>query len=249
MTIWRAEVVLGAKSGLVKDACVNNFIIDDNGQIDDDGGPLNITQLIDHFYNNAPAGGLGSKLAQFIGPQITRATFGCQVRYYDLTGHLDGSPTGSPTWTDAFTLSAEDTATDTERPCPSEVAGCITLRGTGWDTSPINVPAGPAGPAGDVRPRQRHSGRIFVGPLDGGALAVDTTTGRVSLSSYFRSAGCYAVKALSVGLDALDHNAELSVWSRVAGVVLKVVAAQCDDAPDTQRRRGIDASVRDLVTF
>jgi len=238
---------LGAKSGLVKDACVNNFIIDDHGHIADHGGPLLITQEINRFYNDAPAGGTGAKLCQFLGPQLSRVTNGVQVRYYDLTGHLDGSATGSPAYQDAFTLGPEDVAGPPA--CPSEVCGVLTIRGQGWDTSPIDIPGGAPGPAGDVRPRQRHSGRLFLGPIDTGALTTDGTTGRTTLSTYFRSTVCHAAKVLANNWDALNLSPDWAVWSRVAGVVIKVVAAQCDDAPDTQRRRGIAPSTRDLVTF
>jgi len=237
--IYRAEVILNAKSGLVKDAVVNNFILRDTAGTMD-AGPLVATQGLAKFYNDQPAG-QPFDLATYIATWASRVTNDVRVKYYDITGHLDGSPTGSPVWQDAFTLDPEDTGGPNQ--FPSEIAACLTLRGTGWDTSLIDIPAGAPGPAGDVRPRQRHSGRLYLGPLNTDATNIDGTTGKVTVGSTFRAVALHAAKATLDYLAA--SNIKWSCWSRVGGVVLDVVKFQMDDAWDVQRRRGVAPTVRD----
>src|SRR6476660_1043656 len=103
---WRAQVTLTNLDGIPKNNFVNDFaFFDTAGEMD--SGPLAVTEALDHFYNRGPSGTDSDALCRSIGKSVTRATGGISVKYYDVTGHLDGSAVGSLVWEDAFTLHAE----------------------------------------------------------------------------------------------------------------------------------------------
>lgn len=243
MPIYRVAVEFTAKSGIAADSVVNDFVLDDTGSPDPIAdGPLVATAAIAELYNTAHAfpASADLALAYFMGASLSRDSLAVKVKYYDLTGHMDGSNTGSPTVTDAFTLGAHNAAaTD----LPAQIACCLTMRGAGWEGQAIDVPGGAPGPVGDTRPRQRYTGRIFLGPLTSGVLAQDGTTKRVSLYSGFRSLVLEAAQGMNTALNTGGYG--LGVWSRKLETAHPVVRFEVDDRIDTQRRRVERATVRD----
>lgn len=96
-------------------------------------------------------------------------------RTYDILGHLDGTPHGSP----IDVLVTNITASAANTPLPSGVALCVSLHGVGYATAAVEGPAeqiptqdfaqdqgAPATHLGNTRPKKRHEGRVYLGPFD-----------------------------------------------------------------------------------
>lgn len=231
-----ARVELLGRSGLAEDIVVNDFAID----IDPLVSTVPLTDALIAFYTEANAS--GNALRDQIGPSRRRDAGGAQIKLYDITGHLDGSPHGSPYQVLPFTLGGTVPATG----LPEEVAACMTLRGEDWDTVPVErADGGDLGGAPD-RPRQRHSGRLFFGPLYTGGTVVDATTGavRFGISGAASFGMTLLERARDLQLALLTADMAWCVWSRKDAVLYPIVRWEVDNAPDTQRRRGAAPSAR-----
>lgn len=222
-----AQVRLKSMSGFPRDDVINDFVF--NRADDFSAGEADAVQAdLEDFYNlNFPA--TGNPIAFYIGGQMSRATNAAEVNYYDLTGHLNGSPHGSPVETRNFTLGAQGGGSN----LPEELAAVLSIHGDLTDV-PERL--------GDTRPAARRRGRIFIGPLK--TIAFGT------------AAGLERVRILQAVMDSMvqaaDHlqnqQPSWSVWSRAAAALYEVTGGFVDDAPDTQRRRGQIAGTRTLWT-
>lgn len=226
-----ATVTIPYTSGLSGDVMQNNFAImaDDLWTPGDVG---EISTALASFYNVAPV--LGSNvLGSYLGGAVSRTASAGVIDIYDLAGHLDGSPHGSPVASDTFTLAPADGGAIS---LPQEAAMCITLRADGWSTALVEQPDADVPPDGTRdRPKQRHSGRIFLGPLNSKA-------GSDRPNVDFRSSCRGAVIDLVASLDVNGHA--LGVWSRKDATMRAAIDVQTDDAWDTQRRRGLQPTAR-----
>lgn len=200
--------------------------------------------------NSIPTGGLTS-LGAMISPEISRANNVCRVKAYDITGKLqrfrqDGKwktpPMGSPVAESAFTLVAVSNPANA-RPLPSEVAFAVTLEAFGRSAQPVEAPNSEVPPvdSGD-RPRQRYTGKVYVGPLHTGAI--DGIDNQCRPSSAIRDTALMAFEEVSDRGFTDANGANLSVWSRADGVLRLVDAVSADNAFDTQRRRGNASTLR-----
>jgi hypothetical protein len=226
-----ATVTMPYTSGLAEDVSINNFaIIADPAWTPGDVGQ--ISTALATFYNVAPA--LGSNvLASYLGGAVSRVASACTIDVYDITGNEDGSPHGSPVASDTFTLGPSDGAATAH---PQEAAMVITLRALGWTTALVEVPDADLPPDGLVdRPKQRHSGRLFLGPLN-------TKAGTDRPNTAFMDSCRGAVIELVADLEANGHT--LSVWSRKDAILRQVTAVQTDNAWDTLRSRTLQPTVR-----
>lgn len=235
MPTYLCQVAFEATSGLAEDQVVNDFVVDYLNPIDETNvGAL--TLPIASFYNFVAAG--GQSVASFISTMVSRATSSASMKVFDITGHLDGSPHGSPVAQDAMTLSPP--AVDMS--LPEEVAVVLTTRGSGWQGAAVDVPAGAPGPVGNLRPKQRLSGRLYIGPLathanHGGELAGAEPRPTIELRTALLNAGEHLVDQLA----AATPDGSWSVWSRAAAQTTPITHIQVDDAFDTMRSRGRDA--------
>lgn len=224
-----AQVVLPHLSGLPKDNVVNTFTFTDDGgasSVD----PVDLEVAITNFYGHVAAGATDPSLnsiGKLLSPEISRAT-PVDIKLYSLTGHLDGSPHGSPFATRHFTLGAAGSATR----LPGEVALCMSFRGD-YGTADEDVPAGPAGPPGNVHERARLRGRIYVGPLCATGMGATGADQRLRPSFNAMNTLLEAGKSLRD-----DPDTKWVVWSRTNASVVAVSTIWCDDEFDTQRRRG-----------
>jgi hypothetical protein len=107
---------------------------------------------------------------------------------------------------------------------PPELAICLSFQG-------IRV-------SGISQARRR--GRVFLGPL--GNNAVSSTTGRVASGAY--TAIQTAAATLLGGSGIGDWT--WIIWSKASSSQVVVDNGWIDDAPDVQRRRGVDPSTRVL---
>lgn len=123
----------------------------------------------------------------------------------------------------AVNLGADDAA---GTPCPNEVAVCLSFRKT---------------PASGENPRRRR-GRIYLGPFSSRILD-DAAGNQARPLAAWRTATAAAASTLKLAGNADSY---WSVWSETDGANYKVENGWVDNAFDTQRRRGINPTVRTL---
>lgn len=240
-----ARIELPAKSGLAPDTVVNDFVI---AQLDSErtaGELASAITALAAFYNADQ--GAGARLSGFIGPSRSRAANACHIKLYEFDIFDPEAGMGSPYAADVFTLGAGSVATGV----PEECACVVTIRGDGWNTALVERADGADEDTKRDRPRQRHTGRIYFGPLGTNAYATDATTGVTRLGIYGDGAlGDTLVKAIkkldqdlrAIGTDPVHPH--LGIYSRKDGNVRAVVRSEVDDAFDIQRRRGPAATGR-----
>lgn len=234
-----ATVTFPSTSGFVEDAIVNTFAIDADPAFDEAIDGLQILSPIADFYNTAVVPGV--TIAGFLSARLSRAANAALVEVYDLSGHLDGTPHGSPVTAGTFTLGAAGSASG----LPSEVALAMTLRGFGWQDAPVEVPDGNDPGSAVDRPKQRRTGKLYIGPFNTTALGAE-------VNGEVRPHGDLVTALLNQGEkltdDLLANNHIWAVWSRADQGMYQISELQVDNAFDTQRRRGADATVRTTRT-
>lgn len=161
----------------------------------------------------------------YMSPTLSRATGGCLLQLYDVSGHLDGSasnhpPYGQYTWT----LGGGGGTS-----LPSELSTCLSVHAdfTGIPEHAIGE-----------RPRGRHRGRIFIGPMAQSALTQDSTSHRGTVAAQVRET------LAAAAADLLTLEPSWSVWSRKDSLMRAIVGGFIDDAWDIQRRRGEEPNTR-----
>jgi hypothetical protein len=237
MPDYLATVTLTHKSGFAEDSFVNTFAIRRPTVIGTTPSLGDISTALANFYNGSDAG--TSPLSSLLGPGISRAPSACPIRIYDITGKLDGSPHGSPIFVDAMTLGLNEQSSA----MPEETSLVLTTRGLNWEQAAVESADGPdAGTAVD-RPRQRRSGRIYVGPFTGQAMSVvdsKARPGQITQDAVLTS----GVRLKLALRDRASGPYRWSVWSRKDAQLYEIEDVQVDNAWDTQRRRGPDPTVR-----
>lgn len=216
------QVILPAKSGIPKDNATMSFVFAPDAA--DATHAAGIRDDLNSKFFNFATGGV--KPSNFIGPSVDLAA-GATTKFYDLTGHLDGSPHGSPFYLSSFPLEAGTPSGN----LPNEVAVVLSFNS---DLTGILEESGA------TRPRARHRGRVYFGPLHGGVADVEAVTSRVKVQAGFRS--CLA----GAGAQLMTSAHRWCVWSRALSNVFEVVGGHVDDAFDTQRRRGQAPTTRTL---
>jgi hypothetical protein len=231
-----ATVVLPHVSGIVADEDENSFVFQTGGSALGLANALEAATVLQRFYNHV--GGGAFRVSSFISPAVSRAVDACRVEYYDISAHLDGSAHGSPILTSTWTLLAPEE----DLQLPNEVAGVLTLYGSGRAAAPVSIP-NPTPPPLKLRPKQSHTGRLYIGPLTPQALGV--VGGECFLGDGFTGQVMAAGRQLIIDTSALEFgDAAWSVWSRKLAMVDLIVGGAMDNAPDTQRRRGVAPTSR-----
>lgn len=241
MSVALVKMSLPSVTGLPKDTVTQQLVFSD---VDVDNFDI-IAQTVPFWYLNTAGDDALAPLAAYISPDVSRNAMACTCDVYDITDHLDGSPAGSPLIGVAFTLGPVSAPPNTA--LPGEVAFCVTLEGVTRELQPVEVPDGPDADAKVDRPKQRHTGRIFVGPLHSGALS-DAPDGATRPSSYIRDTARLAVRnvARKVRIDN-GGTGNLAVWSRKNAFVYPVSHISSDDAFDTIRSRGAEPTLRSRI--
>jgi hypothetical protein len=205
--------------------------------------------LVQHFYNSANP---HHPLAWYLSSVLSRAAFACTIEYYDITGHLDGSPHGSPVLTVNWTLGAGDPGAFN---LPAHDAAVITTYGSGRAAAPVEgavaaIPTdhraqaegAPATHSGRIRPKQRLTGRVYVGPLRENVLGY--VLEETVLLDTFVSDMAAAAHRLGQESNAAGAVRPWSVWSRAGASVAAITGGNIDNRVDVQRRREIAATAR-----
>lgn len=234
------KATLFCESGIPEDAVTNSFAV---CQVDDLTAPTldAIWTAIKNFYITQPTGAI-IPLSDCLSPGLANGVDSARIDLYDLTGHEGGvGLMGPPIKTDTFNLPAPAAGTA----LPTEVACCFTLEAVGRAAAAVEV--ADDGDAGSEpnRPKQRHTGRLFIGPLN--TTCIQLVAGQPRPSSSLRDTGNLAVKELDADLAVNAGGAHLGVWSRKDATVREVDHVSCDDSFDTQRRRGSIVTARTRI--
>lgn len=238
MAEYLVSATLNSGTGLADDRFVNNWCLEGVGFAD----PEDTADALSSFYLNTQ-GGAGAlvPMYEYLSSVIDNmADKGLTLRVFDITGHLDGSPHGSPIFEKSYTVPVY---VGPWSDLPSECAGCITLEAVGRDTALVEVPDGPDADTKRDRPKQRHTGRIYFGPLNTGAI--EQVGGVIRISNQFRDTARAAVVGMVTNVRAIEPSANLAVWSRKDGNTRRADAVSVDNAVDIIRSRGEKPSFRE----
>lgn len=243
-----ATVTIPHVSGLPEDAVVNTFPIDMMPANPIPDFVTDVVTALGRFYNTPNAS--SQFIARFLGNGLSRASQACVVRLYDVSANLEGRrlvdggvPAGSPIGQGTFTLG---NSLNVGSAMPEEVALVLTTRTDNYASQPVERADGSDTGLQVDRPRQRHSGRVFLGPLLPEAVSLGANS-KARPDTAFRTAILDAAERLQDELIAEGHR--WSVWSRADAVFRDVSIVQVDDAFDTQRRRGVAPTSRTSRTI
>nr|CRY96102.1 hypothetical protein [uncultured prokaryote] len=172
------------------------------------------------FWEDTPDG-VDHPLGYYMSSVLKRDTDACDILVYDAQGDA-----GAPPFTTAqFTLGGNHTPNVN---MPEEVALCASY----WSKNPSLQ--------GNLLPRPRRQGRVYIGPFNTWALANGT-------SGYARPNPDLTATLVGAISHIADNNADDGGWcvlSRASHQSSVITNGWVDDAWDTQRRRGVDASTR-----
>lgn len=238
MTDYLAVAELPSEDGVSEHTVMNTFAFRD--LTNEPTALVSLADAVGDFYAGLAAGQT-NKVGYYISKTQERATDGCSVKIYDITGKLDGSPHGSPVHEGTFTLPA-----GVEDSLAPQLACALTLRARNWESVSIESPGGVGEPP-TIRPRQRRTGRIYIGPLATAVGYASEGTGFDRPNGTFQTDLTAAAEQLQ---DELASDGIIwCVWSRTAANLAAVVRVEVDDSFDVIRRRKAQATTRSIRTF
>ena len=213
----RAVITIPAVSGVAKDAVKFDLAFATPS--------ANLDVSLKNFFNSTQAVS-GSAINGYMSPSLVRAPNNiCLIQLYDISAHLDGSATTrAPYFQTTWGLGGGGGT-----PLPSELSVVLSYHGAFLDI-PEHGPG--------TRPRSRHRGRIYIGPMATSAMGQDATTHRATIVQMVRDT------ITSAALQLLSAEPSWSVWSRKDAALRTVVGGWCDDAWDIRRSRGELAGTR-----
>ena len=199
-----------------------------------------VSDAVQDFYTNVPVGGTLAPGA-YLSNQLDRGALASRMQVYDITGFLDGSPHGSPMLDVNWTLSP---AASAGSDLPEEVALRITIEATGRSAALVETADG-IDPGTEVdRPRARRTGGIYFGPLNHAASNLSGGVNGHRPLALFLTDLRLAVQDLHDDTALNAAGLSVAVWSRQDAAVRSLEAVSTDNAFDSQRRRGPDATSR-----
>lgn len=219
------RAVMQSATGLVQDQVVNDFAFRYLGAgAPDDTAFGELVVSVNEFYNSLPTS--GHKLCEYLSNVINRgATHRMDVYKIAAAG------LGSPVYSEAWLGPGPFTGTGQV----AEAQGVLSYHADY---------TGVLEESGATRPRARHRGRIYVGPI--GANAINAGTPPYMLADVFRDTMAGAANQMGDAGELRDWR--WCVWSRADLELRTVVGGWTDNAPDTLRRRGPKATVRSTWT-
>lgn len=231
MAVTSADILvrclMSSTTGLPADTVINDFAFRFTG-----GGAPTDAELdillgdVDAFYNDIPTGQTQT-IAKYLGESISRAVTH-EMQFFNIAAP------GSPRYTSSWLGPAAPATPNTNM--PTEVAGVLSFHG---DLT------GVLEESGATRPRARRRGRVYIGPLTGDAIT--TADDSPLLGTGFLNVARAA--AVDLADEAAAHDFTWSVYSRTNVELYAVVGGWTDNAPDTQRRRGREATARTVYTI
>lgn len=233
--VAKATVVLARVNGLTEDAVVNSLYFNHDAVGDPTSSHWDaLAARIASFYNDFVGPAIASP-SSYISEAISRAALASRIDFFHDVGSTPPALWGSPTAMRSFTL---DAATVGES-LPAEVAAVLSFHGDLTDIPETAV--NPSPPPATIRPAARRRGRIYIGPLNSESSVEDGTSHEASLSSDFQDA---LLGSASTLLAANDATWVWTIQSVADDDFYQVTGGYVDNAFDTQRRRGGDATLR-----
>lgn len=234
MSQFLARAVLPSVSGIAADESVNDLAFTTTSSV----GVLStaVETFFTHVYS------AGESVGSFLSPDISRVTSACSVEIYDIAGHLDGSPHGSPISIVPFTMSASLA----DPSLPEQVAVTLSMHASyglalehgPTETIPTDhraqVEGAPSTHTAKSRPRSSLRGRIFIGPLNTGAIGATVGNSNVDLQTTLKDA--------AVALLASEPG--WSVWSRRLAALNAITGGWIDADLSVIRRRKLKTPVK-----
>lgn len=217
-----------------EDTIVNTYVFSEITPGSTEQAASDALTVVQGFYRGL-IGATGRRLEQYLNGTFNEY----DLKAYDISDHLDGSNFGSPI--DEQVGLTRTAVGNTANSLPNEVAAVLRFHAVGRDAAPVESPDG-ADPGTAVdRPRQRRTGRVYLGPLNYTALDSNNSNFIPRLHGTFISD---VVNAAGIYLDQLANSLNLvqCVWSRTDGNARDVVKWSIDNEPDTMRSRGFSAS-------
>lgn len=239
MTDYQVDIVRPYTSGAPEDIAVNTLHYEFTAGGDPVGGDFDdLRDAIASFFNDTSIAEPTQVVRGYLGQQLSTVTNACEVRVYEIpaTPGLLGSPVAVRNWT----LGAVGGLGDS---LPAEVAMVLSYNAILTDIA--ETEANPTPPPATIRPRARRRGRMYIGPLNSGAMET-TEPGPVRPLPLFattlrESANDYLVSP--------SFNWGWRIFSREDWVARGVVAVSTDDAFDTIRGRGVEPTARVSLGF
>lgn len=220
--VVEARVILKSLSNVVDDSTFH-LVFEQRGS----NTNVNFTSATNQIlaFLNTVAAGATNAMCHYLSNVISRGANGCQIEYYDITAHLNGSAAGSPVNITNFTLGASGIS---HAPMPEQVAAIVEWRadyGSDVEFAP------------GARPRARDRNRFYLGPLNTQTLSYNTDE-----SSYL---GTAFLTDLLAAAYTLFHGpgggpadiTQVVQWSKRNAAVKPVYQCATRDRFVTQRRR------------
>jgi hypothetical protein len=232
---YLVTVTLDPPSGFAEDAIVNTFtVVSPTEALSSD--LANMANAVRDFYITTPAS-FTRPLSGYLAAHLQRDTAVNLVKVYGIADRSGasiangGTPMGSPLHTLAFTMPAGGSLDS----LPTQVSLVATLRGRFALTNPVEGP-------GEIRPRQRRSGRLFLGPFN---LDAHDTTGVNQVSRPVLDLRNLILAAGEKLQDDLNANLlTWAVWSRSQETMYAVTSVEVDDSFDVLRSRQVAPTSR-----
>lgn len=206
--------------------------------------------VLDGLYKGQ-IGATGRRVETYISGSVLEYDFFA----YDITNALGINPATGRPYNHGSPIAARQAvprivANASGSSLPAEVAAVVTLKALGRDEAPVEVADGEDLDAAVDRPRQRRTGRFYLGPLTTSAINSTNATFDAHIAEVFRG------DVLTKCIDVFDVFAwstttqpRLCVWSRKDGVMRPVESFHMDNACDTIRGRGRDATITSGLQF
>jgi hypothetical protein len=215
VAIIRAQVVLPYLSGKPEDVAVNTWHF--NASDASQASMDNARTQLVTFYTTVPPNGPSNSQLSAVGAHLTNAlNRTANAAKIKMYDLAAGLP--RPVTEYSFTLPTSSSPTGKE--IPAEVALCLSFYG--------------------LRNLPRQRGRLYFGPFHDANMEDDTSFQRSRPTLALREALWSAAKRMAGAVQTVNW----AVYSRTSGIAHVVTAGWVDDAWDTQRRRGQDASGR-----
>jgi hypothetical protein len=239
--VAKARVLIPVTSTTV-DAASIDFIFEATGSDTslDFTSVVNPLTVVTDFFNTT-AGGASVPLSHWLGNVVDTGANHCSITWTDVTNHLDGTPAGSPFRIDAFTMGAVGSSS-----LPGQISLCAAYRsdyGSAIEHGPMtSVPSdddaidqgAPPTHMGQERPRARHRGRFFFGPLSGSTLGTAPNWVNAQTLADLQ----FALRGMALTKNSGLHNQfNLVQWSRRDASIAAVRWVYINENFATQRRR------------
>lgn len=241
MTCARFEVRLHSDTGLPEDDCVNVW----HAAVASDVSDATLTTACDKlmtFYYSEQAAIPNTRISYYFSPTLKSGAGGTTFRVFTFDETDTSSPGGGPVIGAPRIESVRNGETDfaSSTPLPEEVAICLSMTTVGYLTFPEHQSAGAPGPEGDIHPRARRRGRVYLGPLNSAAIEVVNSRPQVKTNLRTNIADAFGTLHTAMG----TNMTPLQVFSRTDHAMRRVNGIWIDDAFDTVRRRGLAATTR-----